>query len=347
MLGRRMIMQFHWHFVKLFSCCKEGRTFKVFFLFSFHSSRGVCSLTDYTIAELVVMSVAIRHYDPHQRRLLESQKQRDRQAQLFATSTPRSLTSHSVASSARRASSASNKPQQKASAEGSNRFQALNHELLVSVEEKNRRQHEEDRLAAISRQLADDALRQRSVAIVTPRPLTAVARCDAHAQSRPTPLTCKSPRKQHPAIVCDRSQEVAADDERDQLQRETHVSCNPLTQRPCSMPSYLVMRIHEQRKAAMERQRFEDAKRAAKSFPKGTEPLDPHVAERTRLFLVERAEEISCQLRRFPFASALTMSGARKKAELEAQLNDVEAALLKFQYPVVFVKASHPHLRTE
>lgn len=264
------------------------------------------------------MSTLIHRYSPSENVLLNSQRAKERRFDACSTLTPRGGSAGAARSLQRVAGSGSACRQSTVSVDRRHvhlDHQKMNVELIREVEERNKLNKETQKLAHMSTQIAEDVLRAQ------------------HSGGRRRPsreeLASISPRK----LVRDMSATA---------QREDDAYNGHANQRRERIPEYLVHRIEEQREQkAMEAQAVAVAE-SERGFPKGQEPLNPDVTERTREFLEIRVAELDKQLRDFSFRSGCSILGQRKKADLEQQLRDAETALARFNFPVVFVRCSKP-----
>lgn len=255
------------------------------------------------------MSNLIHRYTSGEYVLLNSQRARDRRIDACAglTSTPRATSTPSSRASQQRGPLHSSNDKRREQRD----HQKLNVSLLREVEERNKIDRENKKLQYITSQIAEQQLR------------------DQHSGGRrPTStaqLATNSPRR----IVRDMS---------DAAEREDAASHHHHQR----LPDYLLHRIKEQREQKdLEIQAVAVAD-SERNFPAGQEPLNPDVTERTREFLELRVAELSKQLHDMPFRSSCSLLGQRRKADIEQQLRDAESALARFNFPVVFVRASKP-----
>ncbi|CUG03413.1 Hypothetical protein, putative [Bodo saltans] len=269
------------------------------------------------------MSNLVHRYTPTEYVLLNSQREKDRRIDACAglVSTPRAAAGGRLLQQQQPRPLSASGSQQHHSTERrrvttgapSRDAQKLNINLLREVEERNKLDRENKKLAYITTQMAEIALREQH---------------SGHRHASTTEQLARSPRRN--VVIRDMSDAAELDDQR----RAAHSQ-----QR---LPDYLQARIKEQREQKdMEAQAIAVAE-SERAFPTGQEPLNPDVTERTREFLEMRVAELAKQLRDVSFRASCSLVGQRRKADIEQQLRDAESALARFNFPVVFVRTSKP-----
>lgn len=259
------------------------------------------------------MSQAIHHYTPSELRLLRCQRTRDRQADAMASARPSSAPSAFLGGTSSRGG-ARRQERPVAPPQAANHKQ-LNLELLKNMQELNSVRREESKLTELAQRYQQEKFRCA---------MSAKAQQEAIEQ-----LAAKSPRRGGGI------RDMTAETQRDDLLEATHSSHG-------TIPSYLAKRIAEQRSLRAQREQAAAVRESERAFPVGKEPMNPDMSERAREFLELRLKELEDALRNFPFRLECSLLGQRKKSELESQLRDVEVALAKFQFPVVFVESRKP-----
>lgn len=261
------------------------------------------------------MSCAIHRFDASQLRLIEAQRAREGRADVFAR--PKSTRNVPL-----RPSSAQIRRLQVPSvtalspAVSSSRrvnFEHQNREHLNDMQRQLRLQREEAKLSTISNHFAEVELRERAL----------------EALRRPRSEANRASSQEHPSNHF-RDPMVSDDIQHTGITRDH------------TPPAYLARRIQEQRNAREQQLIAAAVLESERSFPSGRQPMDPDVAERTKQFLAQRQIELAEQLKNFSFVAAQSTSGQRRKTQLEMQLREVEEALARFQFPVVFIKTSKP-----
>jgi hypothetical protein len=258
------------------------------------------------------MSNIVHRYTPTEYVLLNSQRNKDRRIDACAglISTPRGASSLSrqrpLSSSGSQQRSAERRP-----AAPTRDAQKLNYNLLREVEERNKLDKENKKLAYITTQMAEHALREQH---------------SGRRQASSTEQLARSPQRN---VIRNMSADAEREDERRAAYHQR-------------LPEYLYDRINEQRQQKEMEAQAAAVEESERAFPAGQEPLNPDVTERTRDFLEMRVAELAKQLRDVSFRSSCSLVGQRRKADIEQQLRDAESALARFNFPVVFVRTSKP-----
>lgn len=109
-----------------------------------------------------------------------------------------------------------------------------------------------------------------------------------------------------------------------------------------NVPKYLVQQRMNKRRAFVREQQLKDSARASAWIPKGLAPMPDDLRRCTLDILEEREAELIAALNTFPFASSCSLD--RRKGLLQRELEEVEAQLRTYRFPVVLRKHHDPKL---